>query len=177
MSLKLAKIDLKQKLNKRETIIFIATLLVSCLGFFKVFALPGQKAITDAKQQIQTLENERKQLAAKSVGKTAPEPKKKQWLSSADAVEEALDALVRPTYMKGVKVISMQLAESKTEKAFTKRSAILTVSGNFTAVGRYLEDLENLPAPFVIETISMAVDGTKSSDVVTKIQGGFYESN
>jgi hypothetical protein len=53
---------LKQKLNKRETLIFLGTILVALSGFYKSCVVTGIKEISDSKQQIESLREERAQL-------------------------------------------------------------------------------------------------------------------
>jgi hypothetical protein len=183
---KLFNIDLKKKLNKRETVIFGATLVMWCFGVFNLFVKPNNQAIADAQQEIIKLEEERKQLAPpkdakKKVSRVRVASKnkaliKRQWIGDREVIEKSIDELAQPIHLSGVKVINSQISDFKTEKAVTKKSAVLMLSGNFTAVGRYIEYLENLPVPLVIETISIVVDTNNSNNVVANIDGGFYAS-
>lgn len=181
MKLNITKIDLKQKLNSREMVIFMVTIFAVFLGIYKLWLGPNRQAIIDAKQQIQTMEAERSQLVLQlslQKEKKLQEIKSKQWVGSPTAINQSIDALVHPINLRGVKVLSMQLSESQKElDMFMKNSVTLTLSGNFPALGHYIEYLENLPVPLLIESISIATDGRELSGVIIKIQGGLYAFN
>lgn len=174
MKLKLAPFDVKQKLNRRETIIFMATLLVAFLGFFRACVTPNQAAINEAKQQIQTLEIERSQLSIKKSHLV----KGKHWVGTQETINQSIDALARPIRLLSVRIVSMELSDTQKKDApFYKKSIVLTLSGNFPAIGQYIEGLESLPVPLFIESLSVAPDGNQPSRVTVRIQGGFYASN
>lgn len=174
MKLNLSQFDFSQKLNQRETLIFIATLLIASLGFFRACVTPNQKVIADANEQIQKLEIERSQLG----GKKSQVVQFKQWIGTPTLVDQSIDSLAKPLHLRGVQVVSLELGDSsKKDEAFTKKTVLLTLSGNFISVGAYIEYLENLPLPLMIESLSVAPDGSNPSRVTSKIQGGFYGSN
>jgi hypothetical protein len=74
-------------------------------------------------------------------------------------------------HLTGIKIQGVNLTETSDAKKIT-----LTFSGNFSDIGQYVEYLENLPVPLVIETISIAHDGVTLSNLITKLQGGFHVS-
>ncbi len=180
MNLNLTQLDLKQKLNQRETVIFLATLLVAFLGFYKSCVVPNQQALSDTKEQTQTFETERNRLIKQVAAQKEPKPQDTShnpWVGTPDALNETMDSLGRPLQLKGISLVDLQLSDiQKKEDPFNQKGIVLTLSGNFQAIGQYIEHLENLPIPLLIESFSIAPDGNQLSTVVVKIQGGFYVS-
>lgn len=180
MKLTTKKIDLKQKLNKRETLIFFGTILVAVLGFYKSCIVPGIQEISETKQKIELLAEERTQLIAQINAEKEKQiaiPTQKQLVGALESANRSINAIARPMYLDGIIIQGISLTEVQNkDNPFYMKRVTLTVSGSFSAIGRYIEYLESLPTPLVIDTISIAHDGLTLSNLISKLQGGFHVS-
>ncbi len=177
-----AKIDLNQKPNRRERTIFILLLAALCLGFVRSCLLASHHAISSIRQQLESTSEERRQLiAAPNTAEASPAMQSdlvekatinsKRFGSRQDVVD-AVHFLTQPLQLRGVKIIKSKFADLREEGSLIYREADLTLSGSFAAIGAYIETLEALPAPLIIETLSINSD--PSSRITAEIQGRFY---
>ncbi len=179
MKLEMGNISLKKTLNQRETIMLLATLLVGFIGYYKSCAMPVQEKLFRAREAIvaQTGERERlmRQISSKKLESPIKEEKERQWLAQRSSIEPSIQALVNPIHLLGVRIKDFSSSESKAkEDPFPKRKISLVASGDMAHLGRYIEYIENLEAPLVIEALAIVPDGNKPGEQILKIEGGFY---
>jgi len=194
---KLTPFKMNQHINRREKTLFLGVALVSSFVFFKTCILDTGESITKLKEEVATLNQERDTLANElSVFQQHSGQKKgseRDFVSSAAAIEQSLGAIARPLNTQGVHIVKTDFAETSggqdAKKAaktpaeikeaairslVIQKNATFSVAGNFEAVGRYVDYLEQLPAPFVIDRFSFNADENILGKVHAEIHGGFY---
>ena len=181
---KWSAVDLRQKPNQREKIIFAAALLIFSFGFLKSCWAPSRQSIAAVKDQLKNMETQKEELAKmtnlpEALQKTnaaAPNllQKSPSGVGSMKDVENALHSLSQPMMLKGVELTGIKFTDLVREGPLARQKVELELAGSFTNVGRYVDSIESLATPFIIEEFSMMVKDEKSSRVATEIKGSFY---
>lgn len=180
MALEMVAIDWRQKPNNRERIMFFAAMVGCCLAFFRACWSPGHEAMLEMQGQIDKARQEQKvavQLGASrapSAAAVSVAPGVKMALGSIQDVQMAIDAIAQPLLLKGVQLTEVKASEIEREGKLVRQKVELKLVGSFYAVAEYLEVVENMPAPLVIEDFSIATNDDKSGRVTTTIKGSFY---
>ncbi len=164
-------IDLGQKPNKRERLIFGLALAVFFIGFVKSCWMPSRRAVSEVKNQIRVMEEEAMPPPSPRLRQTGVAPRSTQHAGSLKEMEAALERLSQPQVLKGVLLLKSRFSEEERQGGWIRRRAELELLGTFQAVGRYISDLESFTSPFWIETFSMK---TSDGKVTAGVTGGFY---
>lgn len=175
-------IDLNQKPNQRERIIFALALLFFLVTFVRSCWVPSHRAISEVKNQLRLMEAERGTLAQvsqlktvikKTKGEDIPLPltKPMAFVGSVKEMEATLGRLSEPRILKGVRLLKSRFAEMEREGNLLRRRIELELVGGFQGLGRYLNALESMPAPLWIEAFSIKTGGDKLS---AKVRGSVY---
>lgn len=175
-------IDLQQKPNQREKIIFAVALVIFFGSFIKSCWIPSRRAISDTQNQLYLMEEEKGKLEKLSQLKVVLKETKGRKISlpmgeqttlvgSLREVEEALGTLSAPQILKGVRLLKSRFSKEERQGGWVRRRVELELVGSFQGLGRYLNTLESWPAPLWIESFSMKTSGDKLSATVT---GSFY---
>lgn len=170
-------IDLNQKPNQRERIIFALSLLI----FFGVFVrscwLPSRKVISEVKTQLSLIEKE-KRMRAELKGVLLPlarpsslVPLPSGLVGSVKEMEAALGRLSEPQVLKGVRILKSRFSEVEREGNLVRRGVELELLGSFQGLGRYLHTLESMKAPLWIEAFSIKAGSDKLS---AEVRGSVY---
>lgn len=165
MKLSLSQFNFDQAPNKREKYIFFVAMAVFFMVFMKSCWYPSTTAISDIKKDISTLESDRSILTKKNVPQakrpSAIDPNKqglynefgkKVW-KDPDAV--IIKELTGPTVLRGLKIDSINMVESKIEGDILKERFQMQVSGTFASIGSYLARIEGLPIIMIIDKLKM----------------------
>lgn len=174
-------VDWRQKPNARERTIFLAAMAVFFLGFLKACWFPSRLAISEIKDEIAKAEQEKKvalqMQAAPQQAATPGAPQVSRPLvgvGSIQDVQSAIQKIAQPLLLKGVTLLGVQTSELEREGNMVRQKVELLLSGNFYAVGEYLEAIETLPAAFVIDDFSISLNDDKSGKVMATVKGSFY---
>ncbi len=177
MLLGMQSVDWQQKPNARERIMFFAAMGVFLFGFFKTLWFPSHASIDELRDELEKLTQEQKVAAQLlSSGPTLVSPKLAP-LSGAGTIKDvqaAVQRISQPLLLKGVILTSMKASELEREGNMVREKMELQLSGNFYSIAEYLEALEALPAPLVIEDFAITLNDDKSGKVVATIKGSFY---
>lgn len=182
MDLKLSSVDWQQKPNKRERTMFLVALVVFLFGFMKACWLPSRQAIDELHDAMNKAEQEKRvatQLRTTPAASTAPTAAPTSNMPKLAAgtikdVEGAVQAISEPLLLNGVVITGFKQTELQREGNFVRQQVELNLQGNFFMIGGYLEALEKLPAPLVIEDFSMSLGDDKSSKITVALKGSFY---
>ncbi len=173
----LLKVNLKQKPNTRETIIYSVALIFVCFSLCRHLIYGPYSAIADAKRQLVPLEEERTHIAQLLAmpEKFVVATKARRWVgNSPEAFDGAAEEITNLIHQKGVTIQKLQLGAVQKEGAFTSRDASLTILGSYDTLGRFIEHLEGMPAPLVIQALSMQPDVDNPDNVVVNLKGSIY---
>lgn len=180
MPLGLQSVDWQQKPNVRERIMFFAAMAVFFLGFLKACWFPSRSAIADLHDEIDKLHQEKKvamqlrpDIAAPGGAPIAASPVLTGAGSIKD-VQSAIKNISQPLVLKGVKLLGVKVEELERDGNVVRQKVEMQLSGSFYSVAEYLEVVETLPAPLVIEDFSISLNDDKSGRVTTMIKGSFY---
>lgn len=162
--------SLRKKPEKREKILFWVLLVVISITALKSFVWTDIQMIRIVKSEIELATESNLNLpAAKNV--------QKKWVGTTDAVREAPEKLLSSYEHLGIKVIKNQFSPVILEQDREKREVSLVVEGDYYALERYLNYLENMPAPLVVHTFSIQKSATDSAVLSLEISGDFYGAN
>lgn len=175
-------IDWHQHPNARERIMFMAAMAVFLLGFLKACWFPSRSAIAELHGQLEKVSQEKHvaaQLAPPSgtpppAGVSPPPSARMGGAGRIQDVQSALERLSQPLLLKGVNLMSLKSSDLEREGTTVRKKVELQLSGNFYSVAEYLESLESLPAPLVIEDFAIALNDDKSGRVTALVKGSFY---
>lgn len=180
MPLGLQTVDWQQKPNARERIMFFAAMAVFLLGFLKACWFPSRSAISELREEIEKLGQEKK-VAAQLIpaGSTpgaavVPQGDALTGAGSIQDVQSAIENIAQPLLLKGVKLMGVKSADLEREGNMVRQKVDLQLAGSFYSVAEYLEAVETLPAPLVIEDFSITLNDDKSGRVNATIKGSFY---
>lgn len=180
MPLGLQTVDWQQKPNARERVMFFATLAVFFLGFLKACWFPSRSAISDLREEIDKLSKEKKVVAQlvttapTPAGVVVPQGNVLTGAGSIQDVQSAIESVAQPLLLKGVKLLGVKSADLEREGNMVREKVELQLAGSFYSVAEYLEVVETLPAPLVIEDFSITLNDDKSGKVTAMIKGSFY---
>jgi hypothetical protein len=171
-----AKIDLKQKPNKREKTIFFVALCLIFAVFLKQCAWPSYVTLNATQEQFKELRNQRVELESLTTPQVVTNlPVQKQWVgTSKEDLDNAIDEITESLYLQRVKILKIQFSDLAKKQNMSTRDVTLTLKGGFEAIGQYIEHLENMHAPLVIKSISLQPDGDDPSNIVVNLSGGVY---
>ena len=96
------------------------------------------------------------------------------YIGSRTDVERAIDGLTEASRINKVTIIKSSFSKMVEDDSLVHQPVSLTLLGSFGAIGRYIESLENLPAPLVMHRINLTPEPNDSTNVVAKLQGEFY---
>lgn len=180
MALEMLSIDWRQKPNARERIMFLVAMALGLLGFFRACWAPGHETMSEIQDQMNKVKQEQKvaaQLGSAKVSSPETPASKVGALSGAGSiqdVQQAIDDIAQPLLLKGVQLVEVNATELERESNVVRQKVTLKLVGSFYAVAEYLEAVENMPAPLIIEDFSITSNDDKSGKVTTIIKGNFY---
>ncbi|MES2504443.1 MAG: hypothetical protein V4534_06140 [Myxococcota bacterium] len=167
--------QLRQKPAGREKILFVGMLLV-------ISVLVVRSCIWDSHQRISTLQSEIESLKKvppvppKAV-KKAPEKGEKKWVGTARAVEDTFEILITSAHLHSIKLTNHQFSQPRQEGGYMKEDVSLTVLGSYGALEKYISYLENMPAPLVIDSLSIKRSSVDRDILSMDLSGGLYGAN
>jgi len=179
---KLPEVDWTQKPNRREKIIFAVALLIFFSAFVKSCWIPSHSAIGIIQEQMASLEVQKnalaqaanlKPLVTASSGKEFDilEEKKGHLMGSLKDMEQILKQLSDSTLLRGLVIKKSTFSEIEREGEMAKRGVELEVEGSLSSIGHYIEALESLPAPLLIESFSIIPSDDR---LLAQIKGNIY---
>lgn len=180
MPLSLQNVDWNQRPNTRERTMFFAALAVFLLGFMKACWFPSRATISDIQEEMAKVEQEKKvalqmRAAPQQAGTSAvPAARSLAGVGSIQDVQLAIQKIAQPLLLKGVNLMGVKASDPEREGTMIRQKVELDLSGNFYAVGEYLEAIEALPAAFMIGDFSISLNDDKSGKVTANIKGSFY---
>lgn len=184
----MTKLDLDQVANRREQILFAMVAFVFVILFFRVFYAQQARKMETAGQKVQALTLERDALVKFS--QVTPTLQKSETLSRRKgikmkilygevkgAVQEAtalLAQLTESAFLGRVAVQTMSFQPPVAERGYWKTDFSLNVLGSFVDVVQYLERLEQFPALFNVEQVSLRAAEGQPQELQAEIQGRFF---
>lgn len=180
MNIKLSSIDLRQRPNQREKLIFVMTLVIFTFGFFKACWVPSRTAIGEVERQIQHMQEQLVSLSQDSTvvqmanlppGLTRSEM---SLVGSVEDVRSVAENLTKPLLLKGLRVVESRFSEIEKDGSLVRQPVILRLEGSFQKVGNYLHAVEILNPPLVIDSVDLETIPEKVDQVKVFIQGSVY---
>lgn len=180
---KLPEINWTQKPNRREKAVFALALLIFFGVFLRSCWVPSRRAIRTIQEQMAPLESEQAVLAKAANLKplvTAQTGEvfdilgedKGHFMGSLKNVEQILKQLSDSSLLRGLALKKSTFSEIEREGPLAKRGVELELVGSLSSLGRYIEALESLPAPLLIESFSIVPsDGRLSAQIKGNIYG------
>jgi Tfp pilus assembly protein PilO len=181
--------DLDQVANRREQLLFGLILLAFLVFFFRFLSLPQSVKIEAAKSQKEALHSEKEALT--SFLASTPSLQKGETLSRKKGIkmkilfdevkgvyQDAITLLAQltdPLFLGGINVEKMNFQPTVADRGFSKTDFSITVLGSFVDVIQYLERLEQFPALFSLEQISLRSTEMQPQVLETEIQGRFFQ--
>lgn len=161
---------LRKKPEKREKILFWVLLVAISITALKSFVWTDIQTIRIIKSKIELEKESSSNLpASKNI--------QKKWVGTTDAVREAPERLLSSCEHLGIKVIKNRFSPVMFDQDREKREVSLVVEGDYYALERYLNYLENMPAPLVVHTFSIQKSATDEDALSLEISGEFYGAN
>jgi len=179
------KINLFQKPNSRERLIFFAAMLAMSAVFVRSCVLTSTKAVRTVQEEIQKADTERQQYMtaiqmakakklAADVKAAGMKKKKLPFVGPKGSLEEVVEVVAQPAHLHSVKLSRTQFSEVKDADALSRRDAAIGFAGTFISARNYLEYLESTSIPMVIERFSLEVEDEQPNQVNIDVQGGFH---
>lgn len=182
----MAKVDLNQRSTTREQVLFALVLVVMVVVFLKGLYAPQLRKVESLKGKILSLTLQRDAL--KKFAMLSPE--KVRSLSRRKGVKikilsgeltpayqdltSLLAELTRPAVLSGVSVQYLSYQPSAQEEGYMRTDFAINVRGSFTDVLNYVERMEQFPALFHLEGVSLKIIEEQPQEVESEIQGRFY---
>ena len=184
----LLSIDLRQKANKRETILFGIALIIFLLVFVKTCWIPSRTYMASAKKEFVSLEVQKSQLQKLSNSPEAIQKiqekdvystlqGKKILLGTPQELQNSIEAISQFNLFRGVQLVSIKFSDLEKVKTLVRKKIEMTLSGKFHTIGQFLYTLESRTSPLIIEDFSMELNDVSLSQVNTEIKGSFYAKN
>ncbi len=176
----LQSMDWLQKPNARERVMFFAALAVFFLGFLKACWFPSRSALSDLHEEIAKVHQETRVASQlrpatqATVGAPASVGGVPTAVGSIQDVQSAIDTVAQPLLLKGVKLLGVKIQDLERDGNMVRQKVEMQLAGSFYSVAEYLEAVEGLKAPFVIEDFSISLNDDKSGKVTATVKGGFY---
>lgn len=177
--MKLSSIDLSQRPNRREKLIFFISLVIFVAGFFKTCWTPSRSSIAELEEQIVYMENQKVQLSQDGVV-NADTPSSSishdtlKFASSMDDFNQFTKLASQPLLLKGVELKESHFSDIEVEGKIHRQEIKFTLKGSFRAVGNYINEIEKLTPPFVIESFSLQGGDNKLGKVTIDLVGSVY---
>ncbi len=187
MALQVTSVNWREAPNRREKVIFFIALLVSVFVFLKSCWLPSREALSGV--QINLEETLKKKEALAFAQKQFGKPEKKQSASEKTALASyaewahkiaqnpsgvVMQEMTNPRVARGGQVTRVEFQDEVHRGNFVSQGFTVSLFGSFPFVGRYLERLEELPIPWVIDhwEITSSIEG--ASGVKLTLEGVAY---
>lgn len=171
----------------REKILFGATVVIMCFGFYKSIWLPSHQSVVKLNQEIEALQGlaQNRQAHPPNDSPTLPEigalelKKQSQYSAWANRAAESpettvLGEIADPSILWGIRIANLELKPPAREGEVIKDSFQMELAGSFGALGRYIENLENLSLLLFIDNISITISNESEDLVQAKIEGTVY---
>lgn len=176
------KLNLRQKPNSRERIIFFMALVAFGFVFYRIGIMAPNAVISKLETELKTLETEKVQLIQKSAtqlqGNLQPKAQAHSnamnWIGKKQNLDRATDSLIQAAHDNRVPVIKFNFPESKEKGNLSFRPINVSLSGSLAELGGYLERAEHLPIPLVVDRLSLEPSVDFAGIVTLRIEGGFY---
>jgi len=167
------KIDLKQSPNKREKIIFWATLAILMFGFFKACVITSEEALGSVKQKIESLEIEKKQLLTKKPNQNNILGSK-IFVGNKNSLKNIEKKQFGSIHKLGIAIQESGFSKIEDHGGIQKKGAYLVAQGSLSSLMAYLEYLENLKTPFIVEEIALNPMSDSIQTLRLELNGGYY---
>jgi Tfp pilus assembly protein PilO len=170
-------IDLKQKPNPRETIGLAIVFVLITFVMVRSCVLPNSGEISQLQSTLETTATQIKaaQLlgdALKQASKQKQAVKKEAVVGVHGSLNNTMRDLSQPFLDREILINQIEVSDIKTEGAFVTRDIKLTVLGNYKTMGKYIEHLENMPAPLVIKSIE--ITSSNPDSITAEFSGSVY---
>ena len=166
------KINLAQKATLREQVLGGAAILGLLVIFVRVIYLPYQVTQKKINQEVSNLMMEKEAIQkfttalSKTLTETEPTPERKsrsakiQILNGtvepvAEDMAPLLAELTARSQLKGITVTKMNDLPPKQENGYTTSGFFINMQGRFRDIVNYLERVQQIPALFSIDTITL----------------------
>jgi hypothetical protein len=178
--------NLDQVASLREQLLFAAVVLALVVVFFRVAYAPLASQVEVRRARVQGLVLERDALVRFSRttpvvsrgGSDVAHGAKMRLITGAvrptfRLLSDLLSEVSHPNFLGGVEVRSLSYLAPAKDEGYERTDFSLKVAGGFSQVIRYLERLENFPALFHIQDLSMD-SGEGLAELQAVIGGRFY---
>lgn len=183
MNIKLSSIDLMQRPNKREKLIFVMTVVIFLFGFFKACWIPSRTAMSEIERQIQYMQDQAASLSQDSsvvhMANLPPDLTGNEMtlVGSVEDVGNVAQNLTKPILLKGLRVVESRFPEVERDAPLLRQPVILRLEGSFQKVSRYLRAVEMFSPPLIIDSMSLEAIPEKLDLVRVFMQGSVYGKN
>ncbi len=166
---------LRRKPDRSEKIKFGILLTAIGLMTLRSCVWADIQEIDSVKEQIDEAKQQKPVMAPPKASRSTPP--KKNWVGSVAAVKDAAETALNSYYIRNIKIAKNQFSPLKADQGRQKREVSLSATGNYSALERYLNYLENMPAPLVIHTLSITKSGSDPDVLNLEISGDIYGAN
>lgn len=159
---------LRREPTKREKTLYWVMLVTTSIVSLKLFIIPD----------YQTLKNFKKELSESQPRAAVPNKKtSKNWFGHPKDIDNAAEMVLGSTLLKNVKIVRNQFFQKKDENGYQSRKITLSLEGTYSDLQKYLDYLENMPAPLVISELKID-NSSGDRDVLTlELSGDIYGTN
>ncbi|MBU0505272.1 MAG: hypothetical protein ABII18_05865 [bacterium] len=188
MGFVLEKVNIFHKPDRREKIIFFATLLGFMFAFVKSCWLPSFETINKVNTEIDALKTI-KALAVSHVPENdnepfflertneAPDVKKisgwaKHLVNNPDII--LMREFSSPMLLRDLKMLNIEFLETENKESIVLQPFVLYLEGSFISLEGYLQRLESLPILLITHSINIDIVDEKRGRVTAEIKGTAY---
>lgn len=177
------QIDFNQRPGTRETLVYFLAVLLLLNGFVKSCWTPSNKAIADVVKQIDNMAGQKQELTSlnQKMDNLGIGPKDfrggdhPSFVGVQGSLQKSLENLTNPLLMKSVKVLSTDYREPKVKSGVREQKIRMQLEGSFAALGAYIEAVESLMPPLVIQELELKHQPAKTGYMQLSLEGSLYE--
>ena len=169
-----------QKCTARERIYFPVIVAIICIGFLKACVVPSYQAIGTLQEKIALLEQEER-LLTRTVGERVQGGEVKgetllrgNVVGHVDDLKNILKQISKSNFRRGVDITKIDLPDWEIDQGLIRQGLDLQLEGSYFATLQYVERLETLHPPFVIEHFSLVSGGDNVNRLSVTLNGSFY---
>lgn len=186
------KINLAQKATLREQVLGGVAILGLLVIFVRVIYLPHRVTQKKVDQEISNLMMEKEAIQkfttalSLTLAEAEPSPERKSRSAKmqilkgtvepvAEEMAPLLAELTARSRLKGITIIKMNDLPPKQEKGYTTSGYFINIRGRFRDIVNYLERVQQIPALFSVETVTLKTIDPQVASVDLEFGGVLFK--